>query len=310
MNRRALLGLAMIVKDEARNMAACLAPLLPLLDEVSIVDTGSTDGTPDLLRREFGIEAVGARLDPDECFDKTPARNLALAGLATDWVLVVDADERVAPEALGCIRERLADASWDGYFCPWITHRDGQRLEDYKLALFRNGLRARGRVHENMQTDLRARGGRAAWCADLVIDHHPDPGRGIAKRQWYLRRLECALGREPEWIRYHWFRGYIAHREGDARMAEAMLGAAAGSRSRRFPVECLNAHLVLAEIHAGRRDATAALRTLDSAREFLATVREDWEVRINFRLGPWLETAAGAVRAGRFEDVRCYEFAC
>lgn len=309
-SRRARLGLAMIVKDEIGRLGACLEPLLPLLDEVSIVDTGSTDGTVEFLRSSFGITARRTALDAGECFDKTPARNAALARLSTEWILVVDADERISPDALGDVAKRLPDSPWAGYFCPWITHRVGDRLEDYKLALFRRGFTARGRVHENMQTDLRARGARAAWCADLVIDHHPDAQRRDVKREWYRLRLDCAIRKDPGWIRYHWFRGYIAHREGDAAMAEAMLNIAAASRSGQFPVECLNAHLVLAERHAGRDDRDGTARILAAAADFLSTVAEDCEVRINFRLPPWIRHAMDAAREGRLDEVRSYEFAC
>jgi glycosyltransferase involved in cell wall biosynthesis len=52
------LSLCMIVKNEARNLPRSLAPLMPYVDEAVVVDTGSTDGTPDLAARR------GARVHP------------------------------------------------------------------------------------------------------------------------------------------------------------------------------------------------------------------------------------------------------
>ncbi len=307
---RVTLGLAMIVKDEAANLHACLGPLMPVLDAVSIVDTGSTDGTVEVLQRDFGVAAGTCILLESECFDKTVARNQALAGLSTDWIIVLDADERVAADRLASFRDSLGKADADACFCPWVTHRPTGPLHDYKLAVFRRGLQARGRVHENMQTDLRVRGWRARWNADLVIDHHPDPSRMRSKRAWYGRRLDCALEREPGWIRYHWFKGYIAWRDGHIDVARESLSAAAASRSSRFPVECLNAHMVLAELHARAGDGEAAAAVVTDARDFLGGVGDDWEVRINFRLAPWLAAAAAAIAEGRLDAVRAYEFAC
>ncbi|MGH9416160.1 MAG: glycosyltransferase [Terriglobales bacterium] len=84
------LALAMIVRDAEASLAACLASVSGLVDEIVIADTGSRDGTKALARR------LGARLlDVNWDDDFALARNSGLAAVASDWVLVLDADEQL-----------------------------------------------------------------------------------------------------------------------------------------------------------------------------------------------------------------------
>lgn len=88
------LGLSMIVRNGAEDLRQCLASVRPVVQQMVIVDTGSTDGSPEVAR-EFGAELV--------CVPWTnhyaEARNRALKHMRTDWVLVLDADEELSEEA-------------------------------------------------------------------------------------------------------------------------------------------------------------------------------------------------------------------
>jgi glycosyltransferase involved in cell wall biosynthesis len=303
------IGLCLIVRDEAHNIASCLRPILDLIEDIVVVDTGSSDGTIEILKEQFGIRPLHHPIDRDLWFNKYEARNLAFGAIRTPWILSLDADERLNRDELKALAEDAPDPRIEGYFLGWITYADGPPLEDYKLALFRKGFRSLGFVHENVQQDIRARGCTAAWRASPVIRHYPDPTRIAFKRQFYVQRLIEAVSRDPDWYRYHWFLGYAYFREGDLGNAKRFLELASESRSRRFPVECLNAHLVLAELHARARDKAQVSTVLASARTFLAEVGTDFEVRVNFRLGPWLEEAQAACDAGRLEEISAYPFA-
>lgn len=92
-------------------------------------------------------------------------------------------------------------------------------------------------------------------------------------------------------------------------MAEKYLKVAAHSHSGDFPVECLNSKMVLAEIYArlARKDELQAL--LHSALRFYAQVIDDFEVRVNFRMKPWLEQAFEACQANSLDHIRVYGFA-
>jgi len=98
-----MLSLSMIVRDEAAQIEDCLRSVQGFVDEMVVVDTGSTDNTVAL------AQALGARVEEiDWPGDFAPARNQALQWVSGDWVLVLDADERLRPEAMAPLRALMA----------------------------------------------------------------------------------------------------------------------------------------------------------------------------------------------------------
>jgi tetratricopeptide (TPR) repeat protein len=98
-----MLSLSMIVRDEAAQIEACLRSVQGFADELVVVDTGSTDNTVAL------AQALGARVEQIEWpGDFAPARNQALQFVSGDWVLVLDADEQLRPEAIAPLRALMA----------------------------------------------------------------------------------------------------------------------------------------------------------------------------------------------------------
>ena len=99
-----MLSLSMIVRNEEARIAACLASVQDLADEMVVVDTGSSDATVSLAR------AAGARVEQiDWPGDFAPARNSALTFLNGDWVLVLDADEQLRPEVIPVLKQLMAE---------------------------------------------------------------------------------------------------------------------------------------------------------------------------------------------------------
>jgi glycosyltransferase involved in cell wall biosynthesis len=97
------IALVMIVRNEARCLARCLDSVRAHVDDMLVLDTGSTDGTPDIARR------CGARVARFPWVDDfSAARNAALARVDAPWRLVLDADEWIASgaEALAELRSR------------------------------------------------------------------------------------------------------------------------------------------------------------------------------------------------------------
>jgi tetratricopeptide (TPR) repeat protein len=96
------LSLSMIVRDEAAQLRDCLASVRDFVDEMVVVDTGSRDDTAAI------AIACGAHVHqlpwPG---DFAPARNRALELVRGDWVLVLDADERLRPEARAPLRQLM-----------------------------------------------------------------------------------------------------------------------------------------------------------------------------------------------------------
>lgn len=149
------LSVTLITRNERANIAECLRSVA-FADEWIVVDSGSTDGTREI------AESMGATVvTTDDWPGFGPQKNRALALARGEWVLSIDADERVSPELAERIREVVAGrgkAEVQGYeldrlsrFCgQWMHH--GDWYPDRVLRLFR---RERGRftddqVHERL----------------------------------------------------------------------------------------------------------------------------------------------------------------
>jgi hypothetical protein len=90
---RPFLAAALIVRDEADNLPGCLASLVDVVDEIHVLDTGSADGTAELAA-ELGATVARAVWSDDFA----AARNAAQVGWSAEWVLSIDADERLVAE--------------------------------------------------------------------------------------------------------------------------------------------------------------------------------------------------------------------
>jgi glycosyltransferase involved in cell wall biosynthesis len=144
---RAGLSVAIITRDEAADLPACLASVR-WADEVVVCDTGSRDATCEI------AAACGARVFRDAWRGFAAHKALAVGRCGQPWVLVLDADERVSPELRREIEALLADpAAADGYAIPRRSYFLGREVRyggwspDYCLRLFRAG---RARVSDRL----------------------------------------------------------------------------------------------------------------------------------------------------------------
>jgi glycosyltransferase involved in cell wall biosynthesis len=112
-------------KDERDNIRDCIDSVRAIADEILVFDSGSTDGTVDLLR-----QTTGCRLIEREWMGYAKFKNWAIPQAKNPWVLVLDADERVSPE-LGAEILRTMDAvsdDVDGFWIPRQNHFQGQPI--------------------------------------------------------------------------------------------------------------------------------------------------------------------------------------
>jgi len=146
-----------ITLNEAANIEACLGSVA-WADDRLVVDSGSTDGTADRAR------AAGARVVDRAFTGYSAQKNFAAEAAANDWILSIDADERVTPELAQEIRWRLAsDPQQAGFRVPRVTWHLGRWIRttdwypDYQLRLYdRRRARWNGRrVHESVEADGR-----------------------------------------------------------------------------------------------------------------------------------------------------------
>ena len=98
------LSLCAIVKNEAKSLPQCLESVKDVVDEMIVLDTGSTDNTVEIAR-ELGAEVYHFQW----CNDFAIARNEALDRVRGEWVLVLDADEILTPEIVPNIQQAIQD---------------------------------------------------------------------------------------------------------------------------------------------------------------------------------------------------------
>lgn len=150
---RAPMSAVLITLNCAETLRACLETLA-FADEILVVDSGSTDGTRDL------AATLGARVVQQEWLGFGPQKQFAVEKAAHDWVLCVDADERVTAELRASIEAALASPTQHAYEfarCNYFLGRylrHGEGYPDRSLRLFHR-LHARWSddvVHEKVIT--------------------------------------------------------------------------------------------------------------------------------------------------------------
>jgi glycosyltransferase involved in cell wall biosynthesis len=131
------LSLVIITRDAAAELAACLASA-PFVSERLVVDSGSADHTVEIAR------AAGARVVVEPFHGFGPQKQFAVDSASHDWVLCLDADERVTPELAAAIGAAFANgtpgatayalARRNRFLGRWLAHGEG--YPDWTVRLF------------------------------------------------------------------------------------------------------------------------------------------------------------------------------
>lgn len=234
--------LNMIVKNESKVIERCLASAKPLIDYWVISDTGSTDGTQDIIRNF--LKDIPGELREDVWSDFATNRNIALKAAKgkADFVLFIDADETFTyPEGF-C----LPNLEKDYYFISVQNERGGILLSEYKrILLIDNRLdwKWEGVLHETINSS------KAKSCdllKDLVNISRTEEGFRFQDPQKFLHDaqvLEKALKTEPGNSRYVFY------------IAQSYLNA--GERSK-----ALEYFQKRAAMEPGRRDSSEIFLSL------------------------------------------------
>jgi len=187
---RQRLGLCMIVRNEEKRLARCLASALPWAGEAVVVDTGSTDGTVAL------AEGMGARvLHFAWCDDFARARNQALAASTAEWVLVLDADEVLHVDDAAAWERALASPATAAYSIDCHDRiDDGGVAVGPVLRLFRRAapdMVYRGEVHEQIVA-VAERRCATAHARFIRIEHDGHTSAVVAEHRTLERNLKLA----------------------------------------------------------------------------------------------------------------------
>lgn len=201
--RRSTLSAAMIVRDEAAHLGACLESLRGVVDEVVVVDTGSVDGTVEI------AEAFGAKVVRHPWNDDfAEARNVSLDNVTGDWVLYIDADERLIDAGHVDWEELLGEPNVVAYRL-WLSPvSSASAYREYRL--WRNDPRIRfdGVIHERVVPAIHRVAdddSKTVELADLRLLHVGYEGDQTAKhkRNLPLLRRQVAIDPSNLFARHH-----------------------------------------------------------------------------------------------------------
>ena len=269
-------SLCLIVRDESANLGACLDSAAGLADETIVVDTGSTDDTREIALRR------GARVHEFPwCDDFAAARNEALRHATGDWILSLDADDRIVPVSHSRLKRLLAtlDGENIGYLMRVVSPApDGGPLFDVfhpRLFRRRDDVRWKYCVHEQIGPSIQRSGGRLD-ITDIAI-LHTGYLRGVdiaAKLQRNLRLMDKELERSP-------FDGFMLGCRGGTlvdlgRAAEALVSLSLCEAAYPLGSAPPDIYVNRARAHGMERDL---IHALGAVREGLARYATDARLR-------------------------------
>ncbi len=187
---RARISAVVITLNAAGQLAECLASVA-FADEILVVDSGSTDGTREL------AEKYGARVVTQDWLGFGRQKQFATDQAANDWVLSLDADERVSPQLAACLVRALQSPSASVYRMPrcnrflgrWLRHGEGYpdwsaRLYDRNKARWSDDI-----VHEKLLFASTP----GTLEGDLLHESAEDLGVYMAKQNRYTALAAAAL---------------------------------------------------------------------------------------------------------------------
>ena len=176
------LSVAIITLNAAAQLEACLKSAR-FADEIVVVDSGSNDGTQALAERH------GARVIQQDWLGFGPQKQFAVEQASHDWVLCLDADERVTPQLQASIENALKNPSTAAFRFPrknrflgrYLKHGEG--YPDWSLRLFdrRQARWSADAVHEKVETQCRI----GELPGDLLHDSAESLAAYLAKQNRY-----------------------------------------------------------------------------------------------------------------------------
>lgn len=211
-HREQRVSATVITLNEADNIGDCLASLMPVADEIIVLDSGSTDDTIEIARRYTN------RVEVTDWPGFGVQKQRALERATGDWVLSIDADERVSPYLAREINHVLsAKPAAQAYKLPWAVTVYGKRLDFGRsgrapLRLFRReGVRfSDAMVHERIL--LPKRYTTATLRGRLIHYTHRDFGHALdkgAQYAWLGAREKFRRGKRTRTLLYPTLRGFL-----------------------------------------------------------------------------------------------------
>ncbi len=185
------LSLCMIVRDEEQMLPRCLAAVAPAVDEIIVVDTGSTDATMDIAR-SFGARVI----EHPWTGSFAEARNVSFEAATGDWVMYLDADEVLVEDDAAELRALTGQTWREAFFIVETSYLGelgtGAAMVSIAPRIFRNrsDYRFSGRLHEQIFETLPAHlPGRVAQSS-VRVEHYGYLGAVREAKEKSRRNIE------------------------------------------------------------------------------------------------------------------------
>ncbi len=165
------LSVCMIVKNEEANLPRCLKSAQEIADEIIIVDTGSTDRTPEIVQA-FNAQLISIPWENDFSF----ARNISLAAATCSWRLWLDADDALDADAISGIRrikqeQRKLDTAFGFNIKSPKPGGLGESFLQVRMFPRDDKVRFERAVHEQITPSLKKAGYKIIYFPEIVITH-------------------------------------------------------------------------------------------------------------------------------------------
>ena len=190
-----MISLAMICRNNDDTIGAALASVKPYVDEMVLVDTGSTDKTI-AIAFDGGADYVHASTWKD---DFSYHRNFSLSLCREPWILWMDSDEVLTPEGGKRLRGLCESAGPEIGGFTYLQKSPNMIVE--RVGLIRNDPRLRfvGRVHEQIVPSLK-KAGYLVEQTDIIVEHHQDKIDRNPRNLELLKMQVADYPQSPYWL--------------------------------------------------------------------------------------------------------------
>ncbi len=173
------LSCCMIVKNEEDNLKRLLPLLKACMDELIIVDTGSTDGTKEVIK-----QYTDNVYDFEWCDNFSAARNESLKHATKDYIIWMDADDSISKQDVARLKFHLQKNPNTGVFVTLIDKRPSKEFQSIQLRVFPNvpGVKFVGKVHEQVSFSVEELGIKYSHCAIPIIHLGYDTDDNVRKK--------------------------------------------------------------------------------------------------------------------------------
>ncbi|MEW5841745.1 MAG: glycosyltransferase family 2 protein [Bacteroidota bacterium] len=243
------LTLSMIVKDEEKHLKECLESVKDVVDEIVIVDTGSTDATVEIAKSYCAKVYNFAWIN-----DFSAARNYALSKSTGDWILYLDADERLDANSIQEVKQLTDVKQKIGYYCTVLSVDEENSRDNYirYVRLFANysNIKFSGKVHEQIEPSL-LNEGLALIQSKILIKHvgynvSAEEKKLKAKRNLFLL-LEDYEANKSAYCAFQLGLTYSVLKDNENAINYFHVAAESGKLDRQYRAQCYTSLALIAQ---------------------------------------------------------------